>query len=87
LKAAKTILSQKLEPGDTLLAFTDGVTEAKNSADRLYGFDRLAAAMQRPYTGASDLLAKITDDLAQFTAGAEQSDDITILVAHYASQA
>jgi phosphoserine phosphatase RsbU/P len=76
----------KLEPGDTLLAFTDGVTEAKNNANRLYGFDRLATAVRSPYAAASDLLAKITTDLDRFTAGAEQSDDITILVARYASE-
>jgi phosphoserine phosphatase RsbU/P len=70
-----------LEPGETLLAFTDGITEAKNWSNSLYGVERLTTAARGQRLSAADLLSKITKDVAAFTAGAEQSDDITMLTA------
>lgn len=72
-------------PGDTLLLYTDGVTEAFDVDERLYGEDRLLAFVEaQEGDGARDLavreLAKaLRTDVAAHATGAEQSDDITIL--------
>ena len=66
-----------LEPGDTLLAFTDGVADARSPDGGSYGEPRLFAA-----AGASSvqgMLSAIDADLAAHTAGAEPFDDITLL--------
>ena len=70
-----------LAPNDGILLYTDGVTEATNRAEALYGEDRLLRVMQTSL-GAYDSLALIDGilkDVYAFTDGAEQSDDITML--------
>ena len=66
-----------LEPGDAILLYTDGVIEAMNSAGEQYGESRLEAALKRANRIS---VADVGRDVAGFTAGAEQSDDITMLV-------
>jgi sigma-B regulation protein RsbU (phosphoserine phosphatase) len=73
-----------LEPGDTILLYTDGVTEASNVAQELFDETRLLAAleeckMQSPKGITDIILAKAT----AFAGGAEQADDITILALNY----
>ncbi|WP_295443402.1 SpoIIE family protein phosphatase [uncultured Thiodictyon sp.] len=70
-----------LAAGDTLLLYTDGVTEAMDGEHRLYGEERLAALMLR----SSDLTCReclnaLAGDLLAHAAGAQQSDDITMLM-------
>lgn len=74
----------QLEPDDTLLLYSDGVTEAQNKDQDLYGDERLVEALA-PHQGDSlaDLQAGILRSVEQFAAGASQSDDITILVVRY----
>ncbi len=75
----------RLTPGDRLVLFTDGVTEAHNPTADVFGFDRVAAAIREAGPGASP--STITGTLHQavttFADGAEQSDDITILVLEF----
>jgi len=69
--------------GDTLVLYTDGVTEARNEQRELFGDDRLAAAATEAVAhgcNASAVLSAVTDAVAAFTAGAEQADDLTIVV-------
>jgi len=66
----------KLAPGDSIFLYTDGVTEAINTKQELYGEARLAAVLRR---ADKDFLTAIGEDLAAFTDGAEQFDDITML--------
>ena len=72
-----------LRPGDRLLLYTDGVTEALDPADALYSEARLRAFFRgrdlegRPLAEQLDLLRR---DIAAFAAGAEQADDITMLL-------
>ena len=74
-----------LEPGETFVLFSDGVSEAMNAAEDFYGDDRLLAALSTSAgTPAADTVATVLADLRAFVAGAKQSDDITILAARYA---
>jgi sigma-B regulation protein RsbU (phosphoserine phosphatase) len=70
-----------LQPGESLVLYTDGITEARNHADEEYGRDRLAAVLPScagmpPAEIAGTCLA----DLEAFLGGARQGDDITLMV-------
>jgi len=71
----------QLDPGDILVLFSDGVTEAANPQDQEFGEERLAdlvAGMRdRP---AREIVEKINDAVMAFTEGAPPADDITVLV-------
>ena len=78
-----------LTPGDALVAYTDGVTDALNPQGEEYGLARLTAALAVPTPGSSPgtgeesapaLLAHVLADLAAFTQDAPQADDITLFV-------
>ena len=74
-----------LEPGDTFVLFSDGVSEATNTAGDFYGEDRLLILLSS-CAGASsaDIVTRVMGDVRAFAAGAKQSDDITVLAARYA---
>jgi serine phosphatase RsbU (regulator of sigma subunit) len=67
-----------LEPGETLLIWTDGVTEAKDTAGALFGEERLAELLTQPPGTAADLIERVLEEVQRFAAGAEQADDITL---------
>ncbi len=73
-----------LMPGDGLLLYSDGITEAENPQGGFYGNERLEQVLDltrgRP---AAEIVAGILSDTARFAAGAEQSDDITCLALRY----
>lgn len=69
----------QIEPGETLLAFTDGVTEAKNAIDEQFTDERLAALVGEMPPSATGLLDLIQADLQKHVGSAPQSDDITML--------
>lgn len=76
--------SMKLEPGDKLFQYTDGVTEATNSGKELYGMKRLEECLNRNRDlGPMELLPKIKEDIDLFVGEAEQFDDITMLCLEY----
>jgi len=69
-----------LRSGETLFIYTDGVTEAMNQAGDLFGEDRVIAELrQMGRLPGADMVRSIRDALRRYTAGAEQSDDITML--------
>ncbi|MCP4626223.1 MAG: SpoIIE family protein phosphatase [bacterium] len=70
----------EIYPGELLVAFTDGITEARDAGGALYGEDKLMRLLNRPAESAEDMLSRITSSLAAYTAGAEQSDDITMMI-------
>jgi len=75
-----------LEPDDTFVLFSDGVSEAMNNADDFYGEERLMAALSAGAGGpVADIVKRVVDDVRAFAAGAKQSDDITVLAARYAA--
>jgi sigma-B regulation protein RsbU (phosphoserine phosphatase) len=72
----------KLNPGDMMFFYTDGVTEAMDNDNNLYGEERLLAAMEAVGTAdrpVKDILAAVREDVDRHVAGADQSDDITML--------
>jgi phosphoserine phosphatase RsbU/P len=69
----------RLEPGQTLLAFTDGVTEAKDASGRLYGEEKLLELSTPSAPTAAALLERIEQAVSVYSAGTERSDDITML--------
>lgn len=69
----------QLEPGDLLLAFTDGVTEAKSATDEQFTEERLEALVAADTSSATGLIEAIQHDIRQHVGSAAQSDDITML--------
>ena len=70
-----------LQPGDCFILYTDGITEAMDSAQRCYGEGRLLRfASDHSSRSAREFAQLLHQDVAAFVNGAEQSDDITILV-------
>ena len=74
-----------LRPGDVLVLYTDGVTEAFNETDQLYGEDRLDRRVGAlpAEASAAEILRGVVADVAAFAGAREQSDDITMLVLRY----
>ncbi len=70
-----------LAPGDTLVLYTDGLTEARNRAGEEYGADRLAALLDaRRGLAPSAIADACLADLASFGAGVPLADDLTLMV-------
>jgi len=70
----------RVEPGEVLLLFTDGVTEAVNDKHVLYSSERLAKALATAKVfDARRVVTAVIDDVSRFIGGAEQADDMTLL--------
>jgi phosphoserine phosphatase RsbU/P len=73
--------SVQLLPGDRLVLYTDGVTEAFNSAEEAYGMGRLVAEIRTHGAGAArPLLERICRSVETFVGSVPQSDDIALIV-------
>ena len=74
----------RLDRGATLVLYTDGLTDARNTAGEMFGAGRLqstmAAAAARP---PGDFVAKVMGDVEAFAAGAPPEDDLTLLALRY----
>jgi serine phosphatase RsbU (regulator of sigma subunit) len=68
-----------LEPGDILIGYTDGITEALSSEGKLYTKKRLEAIFEQSTASASELLDRIKTSLFSHVGNAEQEDDMTLL--------
>jgi len=80
--------SLELSPGDSLVLSTDGVSEARNPADELFGDERLRACFaEGGGTTARESVDRLLRQVRDFAAGAAQSDDITILALRRTSAA
>jgi len=77
---------ETLAPGDVLLAYTDGLTEALNEAGEEFGDARAAGLLVgNRQLGAADLQRLINAELEAFCGRAPQYDDITMVVARATS--
>jgi phosphoserine phosphatase RsbU/P len=75
------VVKRKLEPGETIVLYTDGVSEAMNPNSDLYGMERLRALVHTSKAGKAEELGKtILADVRKFASGRPQNDDITIMV-------
>ena len=73
-----------LEHGESITIYTDGVTEARDEEGGFYGEQRLLDFMNsREFTCVVEIHHALKDDLAKFTKGYEQSDDITVMTLQY----
>lgn len=73
--------SMRLEPGDLVLFYTDGVTEAMNAQRELFGEERLIDTLCAHHTGSPQaIINAVLAALAAFVGNQSQSDDITMLV-------
>ena len=71
----------KMDEGDFLFLYTDGVNEATNGAGEFYGTKRLEKVLsESSHTGAGQIVEAVRGSLREFANGAEQNDDMTILV-------
>jgi serine phosphatase RsbU (regulator of sigma subunit) len=76
--------SLQLEDGDTLVIFSDGVSEALSATEDEFGDDRLIEAVIKAGKGSvQDVVNELLDAVRAFTHGAPQNDDITVVVVRY----
>ncbi|WP_200284835.1 ABC transporter substrate binding protein [Rhabdochromatium marinum] len=69
-----------LQPGETLFIYTDGVTEAADASQQLYGEERLEQLLSSLNGASAEVIdTTLMDRLHQFAQGASQADDITVL--------
>src|SRR4029079_4475016 len=69
------------EPGDLLVLYTDGVTEAQNEKEEEYGRDRLAQAVRSNHElGARELITALHTEVVEWTGGRGATDDVTLFV-------
>src|SRR5713226_9790656 len=74
----------KLEPGDTLVLFSDGVTEAMDPQEDLFGMPRLVKLLTgHNETPLDDLQKLVLEAVENFARGASQADDLTLLLVRY----
>jgi len=71
----------KLGRGDSLVAFTDGLVEARSPAGEVFGAGRLADALRANHASAANLVQGVMATLRAFTGQAEPHDDVTLLAA------
>jgi sigma-B regulation protein RsbU (phosphoserine phosphatase) len=68
-------------PGDTLVIYTDGLTEARDITEEEYGEPRLLSLLEKTNSlSPADLVKVVVDDLNAFRSGAQVLDDMAILV-------
>jgi serine phosphatase RsbU (regulator of sigma subunit) len=76
--------SARLEPGDCLLLYTDGVTDAENSRAEDFGLQRLEASIlesaRHNHKDAAGIIKTLTDDIDAFTGPVPPVDDITLMI-------
>ena len=78
----------RLQPGESLVLFTDGVSEAFDAHQDLFGEARLLAHLgQSPGTCARETAISVLDAVRRHAAGAKQSDDITVVSVRHTGEA
>ncbi|HOV79580.1 MAG TPA: SpoIIE family protein phosphatase [Bacillota bacterium] len=73
-----------LQKGDSILLYTDGISEAMNRAGELFGEERMAEIIKKNSNAdAAGMTGALRDAVRDFAGGAEQSDDITVMALKY----
>ena len=74
----------QMMPGAKLFLYTDGVTEAADEQEQMFGMKRLVEALNRAKDGTpAQILAEVNGSVEAFVGGASQFDDLTMLCVHY----
>jgi len=73
------IQQSRLEPGDILVGYTDGVIEANASDGEFFTMERLVATLEAPASSAAELLDRIAAGIQEHISEADQFDDVTLL--------
>ncbi|MPN31493.1 hypothetical protein SDC9_178967 [bioreactor metagenome] len=74
----------RMSPQDSVVLYTDGVTEAFNKSGEEYGEKRLVSLLENlGQKSVGNIITSIAEDVAIFSEGAAQSDDITMLCMKY----
>lgn len=82
--AEYTAACVQLEPGDTMVMFSDGVTEAMNPSEELFGVPRLREVLTGQPECPLEVIQKcILESVENFSRGAHQADDLTLLILRY----
>jgi phosphoserine phosphatase RsbU/P len=87
-EAEYTAVCLKLEPGDTVVLFSDGVTEAMDPGEELFGVPRLREVLTgHMQTPLDELQRTVLESVENFARGASQADDLTLLLVRYRAAA
>jgi serine phosphatase RsbU (regulator of sigma subunit) len=87
-EAQYTAVCLKLEPGDTLVLFSDGVTEAMDPDELMFGIPRLKELLTGQLECPLEQLQKcVLEAVENFARGAHQADDLTLLIVRYRAAA
>lgn len=79
-----TTCFHQLAPGDTLVLYTDGITEAMDPRENQFGIERLQAAVAQQANGSLEhMQTAVLGEIDEFTRGTEQADDLTLLILRY----
>ena len=83
-----TAATVNLQTSDTLILYSDGVTEAMDPEEQLFGVPRLRKVLSGQHNlPLEDLQKAILESVQTFTRGASQTDDITVLLLRYRAAA
>ena len=76
--------ADRLEPGESLVIYTDGLTDAMDSTDALFGEDRLRTLLQSHHgADPAEILNQVDNALSEHTSPGRPADDINIIVLQY----
>lgn len=73
------VRSEKIGPGDVLLCYSDGVTDAVNADGEIFGFERLRRIVEENHSGPRELVHELIAAIDVFVGGADPYDDITLI--------
>ena len=68
-----------LDPGDTVVLYTDGIIEAMNAREELYGYERFESLIEVSSASPEAMKAAIVEDVNRFTGLSPQHDDMTLV--------
>ena len=82
--APYTVDEYRLMPGDKVVCYSDGLSEAQNAAEEFFEVSRIEAALRANYGGTcEDVLKALKQSVQAFTEEAPQGDDMTLVVFEY----
>jgi len=80
--SGRRMLSTDIEPGELIIGYSDGITEARSPSGTFYGEERLKTVLLRcPGLDPDEVIGKIIADVEDFSGGTEPYDDITLVAA------